>query len=694
MAMPLQFAAFTSEIELPFYSALFASKLDYDRLDDSARNLLGLYEPRIELPESSCRMLILGNALTSKSSPLGTARAEGIIKNVNTLETFRGMDKTTMLQRAARQIWDAINDGTIYSIPSLLSSFIIVSYADLKKYKLMYWFAFPALHSYPQWHRSGPCESFSADECTALVDSVGTWRYSVDNREHGFFLAKKEKTAQSPSDDDDLVTALGFRWAVASLRHYETGFFNGIPDEDRYVAFVDPSTYAEAPGWPLRNLLVLIRQRFHIKKVKILCYRDTRARRHEARSIVLPLETETAQQMDSGVMPKVTGWERTRTGKLQAQQANLGEYMDPSRLADSSVDLNLKLMKWRLAPNIDLGRIRNIKCLLLGAGTLGGYVSRNLLGWGVRKITFVDYGRVSFSNPVRQPLFEFNDCIDGGKPKATQASAMLKRIYPGVESEGHSLAVPMLGHPFTDEGSTKADYEKLADLVNEHDVIFLLMDTRESRWLPTVMGKASGKIVMNAALGFDSYVVMRHGSEKKLENQATLGCYFCNDVVAPADSMKDQTLDQQCTVTRPGVAGMASALLVELLTSLLQHPLGNDAPAPQITSGSVPERDPPNHPLGLVPHQIRGYVSTFQNMVIRGHSYDNCSACSPRIIDAYRQGGWEFLKRALQEKDYVSELSGLAEVQRRADEMAAQMGWSEEEEEDENVIVDQEAEVL
>lgn len=239
--------------------------------------------------------------------------------------------------------------------------------------------------------------------------------------------------------------------------------------------------------------------------------------------------------MDITEMPKVTGWERSRNGKLQAQQANLGEYMDPTKLADSSVDLNLKLMKWRIAPNLDLDIIKTTRCLLLGAGTLGSYVSRNLMGWGVRKITFVDYGRVSFSNPVRQPLFEFNDCLEGGKPKAPRAAEALKQIYPGVDSEGHALSVPMLGHPFTDEAKTKADYDKLESLIQEHDVIFLLMDSRESRWLPTVMGKAAGKIVMNAALGFDSYVVMRHGSESKADDQSSLGCYFCNDVVAPAD---------------------------------------------------------------------------------------------------------------------------------------------------------------
>ncbi|CAM1500804.1 Fc.00g099660.m01.CDS01 [Cosmosporella sp. VM-42] len=687
---PLQFATFTSEIELPFYSALFGSKLDYDKLDDSARGVLGLYEPRVEDPESSCRMQILGNALTSTTAPLGTIRAEGIIRNVNTLEDFRNMDKPAMLKTASRQIWDAIKDGSIYSVPSLLSSFVILSYADLKKYKFTYWFAFPALHSDPTWKRSGPAEHLTSTESTALVDRVGTWRYSVDGREHGFFLAKKVHGQDPENDETDTSPGLPYRWDVGSLRDFEDGFFNQVAEEDRYVAFVDPSTHPEGPGWPLRNYLILIRQRFRLSKVKILCYRDTQARRHEARSVILPIEMDTVQEMDIPEMPKVTGWERSRNGKLQAQQVNLSEYMDPTKLADNSVDLNLKLMKWRIAPDLDLDTIRNTKCLLLGAGTLGSYVSRNLMGWGVRKITFVDYGRVSYSNPVRQPLFEFEDCLGGGKPKAPTAAEALKKIYPGVESEGHALSVPMLGHPFTDEAKTKADYEKLEGLINDHDAVFLLMDSRESRWLPTVMGKAAGKIVMNAALGFDSFVVMRHGSESKEDGATSLGCYFCNDVVAPADSQKDQTLDQQCTVTRPGGAAIASALLVELLTSLLQHPLGRDAPAPQPTPGTTPERDPPNHPLGLVPHQIRGYLSTFQNIVIRGQSYDCCSACSPKILDAYRKDGWEFVKQALLEKDFVTELSGLAEVQRRAEEMANQIDW----EDDDEVAEDDEGELI
>jgi hypothetical protein len=48
------------------------------------------------------------------------------------------------------------------------------------------------------------------------------------------------------------------------------------------------------------------------------------------------------------------------------------------RLADQAVDLNLKLMRWRILPALNLEKIAQTRCLLLGAGTLGCYVARTL----------------------------------------------------------------------------------------------------------------------------------------------------------------------------------------------------------------------------------------------------------------------------------------------------------------------------
>lgn len=73
---------------------------------------------------------------------------------------------------------------------------------------------------------------------------------------------------------------------------------------------------------------------------------------------------------------------------------------------------------------------------------------------------------------------------------------------------------------------------QLLELVRTHDAVFLGTDSRESRWLPTLLAAAEHKLLINAALGFDTYLVMRHGM---LGGAHRLGCYFCNDVVAPGD---------------------------------------------------------------------------------------------------------------------------------------------------------------
>lgn len=70
-------------------------------------------------------------------------------------------------------------------------------------------------------------------------------------------------------------------------------------------------------------------------------------------------------------------------------------------------------------------------------------------------------------------------------------------------------------------------------------------------------------------------------------------------------------------------------------------------------------------------------------MMIRGPAYDCCSACSVGIVEEFRTKGWEFIKRALNEKGHVEEVCGLKEVQRLAEQAGEEVDWDSEEEKDE-----------
>lgn len=94
------------------------------------------------------------------------------------------------------------------------------------------------------------------------------------------------------------------------------------------------------------------------------------------------------------------------------------------------------------------------------------------------------------------------------------------------------------------------------------------------------------------------------------------------------------------------------------------------APAPATRAAA---RNPPHHPLGLIPHSIRGFLASWDNILTKGPAYDCCSACSPRVIARYETDGWAFVKRAISEPGWIEEVSGLKEVQRRAEEAAAEL---------------------
>jgi ubiquitin-like modifier-activating enzyme ATG7 len=128
-----------------------------------------------------------------------------------------------------------------------------------------------------------------------------------------------------------------------------------------------------------------------------------------------------------------------------------------------------------------------------------------------------------------------------------------------------------------------------------------------------------------------------------------LGCYFCNDVVAPLDSTVDRSLDQQCTVARPGLSAIAGSLAVELMAAVLQHPAGAAAPAAGAPAAAAAAQaataagEGEAAPLGDAPHMIRGQLGGFSQMCLSGQAFRQCTACSEAVVREYRRRGHAFL---------------------------------------------------
>uniref|UniRef100_L7M543 Ubiquitin-like modifier-activating enzyme ATG7 n=1 Tax=Rhipicephalus pulchellus TaxID=72859 RepID=L7M543_RHIPC len=648
---PLQFVPFTSSMDGTFWSELSRRKLVQYRLSEGPFDIGAAYScgsaaglPALANLDIGSFGHASGGLKTPDSCPL-----HGLLYLPNSLTDMKKMDKSELLRASGERAWAAACDGRALKDPSLLNRFVVLIYIDLKKYTFCYWFGFPVVRL--------PEEVTLVKPPQRLGDVFDDSRLTSLNAAYATLDTPEKRAAF-------LVVPTGEEVQIRSLEDVPTLVADS---QTFYLAFSDPSTSPTHPGWPLRNLLAMVVHCWghSLSQCSVLCYRREARHGHvdSSHSLVLNVQLCASVTAKGNSAPMYVGWERNAAGQLGPRSVDLSASLDPARLMENALELNLQLMRWRLAPTLDLETVASTKCLLLGAGTLGCSVARCLISWGVRNITFVDDGVVSYSNPARQSLYTARDCRDGGRPKCDAAAEALRAVSPAVHARGENLRVPMAGHsvPAHAEEHVQANVQRLEALVAEHDAVFLLLDTREARWLPTVVAAAQRKVVINAALGFDTFLVMRHGvaQGEARDDGEKLGCYFCNDVVGPADSTRDRTLDQQCTVTRPGVGAMAGALAAELLVGLLQSPLKGRCPASDDASDE--------NPLGPVPHQIRGFLARHAYMTPTCAAFPMCTACSPPVLGEYASRGWEFVLQVLNDAAYLERLTGLSRLHEETD---------------------------
>ncbi|DAZ97396.1 TPA: hypothetical protein N0F65_011280 [Lagenidium giganteum] len=695
----LKFQPWSSAPDVSFWQRLATLKLDKFQLNDQAQPLVAYFCPG-RSASVPARLCVDDSSFASETARSVDReryewKAPGLLVNTNTLEAFKTLDKQALLNQTAEKVVHTVRSGGQGGLDAL-NAFVLCTFADLKKHTFLYWFGFPAVVPNEPFVARTPVavvSVLSAAERSAVIHGLfhlrqagcdGTSAARLTNFPSYFVVELLQQQDQDQSEVGACARVLTWQDWSKDVRPSDV--------KDTLFGFVDPCALATNPGWPMRNYLALLAALPDAKipsdrPLKLLSFREHTPDQLEhlselqwKQSLVFEVQ-RTASHSTLAVTDnvKIVGWEANARGKLGPRIMELGSILDPLRLAEQSVDLNLKLMMWRQLPTLNLDKLATTKCLLLGAGTLGCYTARCLLSWGFRHITLVDNSTVSHSNPVRQPLFEFADC---GKPKAECAAKALKRVFPLVQSDAVELSIPMAGHALSNQqllDDARARLTKLEELIEGHDVVFLGTDSRESRWLPTVICAAKEKVLINAALGFDSYLVMRHGVPHRADSRAAeLGCYFCNDVVSPRDSLKDRTLDQMCTVTRPGLAPIASATAVELLVAVLHSKDGGHVSAEPPTDTA--------QALAFVPHQLRGFLNGFNSVVVKGEHFNKCIACSAPVLDAYDKDAFGLLQNACNQLSYLEDLTGLSELTNAVEDGTFEVDFAGSEDDDEDAL--------
>ncbi|KAJ8984825.1 hypothetical protein NQ317_013024 [Molorchus minor] len=610
MSELLAYNQLTTSVDPSFWNKFTEIKLNVDRLDETQHHIWGYFN---SIPSEDYIINLMEIDSTSFNHTFEGQNIylpfHGKLINKNTIENFKECDKAQLINDEGQLLYKRIVNDDVLQDPSTLNYFLVLSFAVCNKVLISkntiittgLLFLYQKGLSIENAGTSVITNEFSINELQTLYEEYKKLEYS----QRTYFLVEKAETGIG-------VYSLGMKIKQINVESVKNFYF----------VFYEVSNNLGIVRTQLKNYATLIMHyckflqgncanfiAFHLSREKscISCKQSTIYR------LKLPYTEKNITWV---------GWEKNERDKMGPRLANMKNTLDPHVIAESSVDLNLKLMKWRVLPQINLEIIKTTRCLLLGSGTLGCSVARSLLAWGVRNITLVDNSTVSFSNPVRQSLFTFQDSVQMA-PKALAAAENLKTIFPGV-------------------------------------------------------------IVINAALGFDTYLVMRHGirdteradtSITNLEgfksiNGTKLGCYFCNDVTAPGNSTRDRTLDQQCTVTRPGVSQIAGALAVELAISILQHKEGAQAPAFYKSSQSTENdiTDTENQSLlGLVPHSIRGFLSSFEHILPATQKYEHCVACSDAVIKNYEENGFEFLLKVFNSSKHLEDVTHLTEMFKETD---------------------------
>ncbi|GAA6026560.1 hypothetical protein JCM10207_003385, partial [Rhodosporidiobolus poonsookiae] len=215
---------------------------------------------------------------------------------------FRDSDKAKLLSELGDQIWGQASSADPSASLESLNPFLLITFADLKKYRYYYWCGFPAVAWKPGW------EIFEEWKTVELG--------GVPEAHEAVYLTRPAFSPEATVETGPLASFASF-WA-------------NTPAEERGVVFNDPSSHATAPGWPLRNALLYLFAAPSSLSPPLSSLRITLVRDGSAISNVVRVK-QGEPTPAPGARFATVGWEKNEKGKLGPRMADLGPLMDPTR---------------------------------------------------------------------------------------------------------------------------------------------------------------------------------------------------------------------------------------------------------------------------------------------------------------------------------------------------------------------------
>ena len=248
----------------------------------------------------------------------------------------------------------------------------------------------------------------------------------------------------------------------------------------------------------------------------------------------------------------------------------------------NAADSQIKPLTWIPAPELE--KVASTSCLLLGAGTLGCYIARTLMVRRARHLFLRDHSHlvhffrrgmlwsclstlpVSHSPiPSASPCLSLKTVLRGVNPRPPAQPTDWKRSIPVSYVNSLCPRVYTLTHDCP--GRT---WQGISSRYPCPDTLYLLRRSRRRRRTSNSSTRCSIRTTPYSC----SWTRARVGGCACRGMSTGAHFHFGEVHVFSWSSPSGRMLDQMCTVTRPGLAVIASTTAVELLVSPLQHPHG------------------------------------------------------------------------------------------------------------------------